>query len=58
MEHQEIDTCPNDHIIYYEQHALKIECPKCHLSRYRTDQVTNLGALKVLRHIHIIPHLQ
>ena len=40
MEYQDIEACPNDHVIYYVQHASKIECPQCHLSRYRTDQVT------------------
>jgi hypothetical protein len=27
MEYQAIDSCPNDHIIYYGKHALKTECP-------------------------------
>jgi hypothetical protein len=39
MDYQTIDACPNDHIIYYGQHAPKIECSQCLISRYRTDQV-------------------
>jgi hypothetical protein len=39
MDYQTIDACPNDHIIYYGQHALKIEFSQCLISRYRTDQV-------------------
>jgi hypothetical protein len=58
MEYQSIDSCSDDHIIYYGQHALKIECPVCGISRYRTDQVTKMVPRKVLRHIPIIPCLQ
>jgi hypothetical protein len=58
MDYQTIDACPNDHIIYYGQHALKTECPQCLISRYRTDQVTKRVPRKVLHHIPIIPHLQ
>jgi hypothetical protein len=48
MDYQTIDACPNDHIIYYRQHASKIECPQCLISRYRTDQVTKRVPRKVL----------
>jgi hypothetical protein len=58
MEYQTIDACPNDHMIYYGQHASKTKCMQCHISRYRTDQVTNMVPQKVLRHIPIIPSLQ
>jgi hypothetical protein len=58
MEYQAIDACPNDHIIYYGQHASKTECPQCQTSRYRTDQLTKKVPRKVLRHIPIIPRLQ
>jgi hypothetical protein len=58
MDYQTIDECPNDHIIYYGQHALKTECPQCLTSRYRTDEVTKRVPRKVLRHIPIIPRLQ
>jgi hypothetical protein len=57
MDYQTIDACPNDHIIYYGQRALKIECSQCLISRYRTDQVTKRVPRKVLRHISIIPRL-
>jgi hypothetical protein len=40
VDYQTIDACPNDHIIYYGQHASKKKFPQCLLSRYRTDQVT------------------
>ena len=39
MEYQDIDACPNDHIIVYAQYALENECPQCQTSRYRTDKV-------------------
>ena len=58
MEYQDIDACPNDHIIYYGQHASKIECPQYQTSRYRTDQLTKKVPRKVLLHIPIIPRLQ
>ena len=58
MEYQVIDACPNAHIIYYGQHASKIEFPQCQISRYQTDQVTKWVPQEVLHHIPIIPHLQ
>ena len=58
MEYQEIDACPNDHIIYYNQYEFEIECPKCHSSKYRIDQVTKKVPHKVIRYIPIIPRLQ
>jgi hypothetical protein len=58
MDYQTIDACPNDHIIYYGQHASKTECMQCLISRYRTNQVTKRVPLKVLHHIPIIPRLQ
>jgi hypothetical protein len=58
MDYQTIDACPNEHIIYYGQHASKKECLQCLISRYRTDQVTKRVPQKVLRHIPIIPRLQ
>jgi hypothetical protein len=58
MDYQTIDACPNDHIIYYGQHASKIKCLQCLISRYRTDQVTKRVPQKVLLHIPIILHLQ
>jgi hypothetical protein len=58
MDYQTIDACPNDHIIYYEQHVSKIECTQCLISRYRTDQVTKRVPRKILHHIPIILCLQ
>jgi len=58
MEYQAIDACPNDHILYYKQYEFETECPECHSSRYRTDQVTKKVSHKVLRYIPIIPRLQ
>jgi hypothetical protein len=58
MDYQTIDACPNDHIIYYGQHASKTKCPQCLISRYQTNQVTKMVPRKVLRHIPIIPRLQ
>jgi hypothetical protein len=58
MYYQTIDACPNDHIIYYGQHASKTKCPQCLISGYRINQVTKRVPRKVLRHIPIIPLLQ
>jgi hypothetical protein len=58
MEYQDIHACPGDHIIYYGEHASKEECPKCQISRYRTDQVTKKVPRKVLCYIPIIPRLR
>jgi hypothetical protein len=58
MDYQTIDECPNDHIIYYGQHASKTECLQCLISIYQTDQVKKRVPRKVLRHIPIIPRLQ
>ena len=58
MDYQAIDACPNDHILYYNQYEFATECPICHSSRYRTDQVTKKVSRKVLRYIPIIPRLQ
>jgi hypothetical protein len=58
MDYQTIDACPNDHIVYYGQHASKTECLQCLISRYRTNQVTKRVSQKVLRHIPIIPRFQ
>ena len=58
MHYEAIHACPNDHVIYYNQHEFATECPKCHVSRYRTDKVTKKVPPKVLHYIPIIPHLQ
>jgi hypothetical protein len=34
MDYQTIDAFSNDHIIYYGQHASKIECQQCLISIY------------------------
>ena len=58
MHYEEINACPNDHVIYYNQHEFAIECLECHVSRYRIDKLTKKVPHKVLRYIPIIPHLQ
>ena len=58
MHYEEIHACPNDHVIYYNQHEFEIECSECHVSRYRTYKVTKKASQKVLRYIPIIPRLQ
>ena len=58
MQYEAIDAFPNGHIIYYKQHEFETKCPKCHISRYRIDQVTKNVPHKVLHYIPIIPHLQ
>ena len=58
MHYESIHACPNDHVIYYNQHEFATECTECHISRYQTDQVTKKVLRKVLRYILIIPHLQ
>ena len=58
MHYEEIHACPYDHVIYYNQHEFAMECPKFHISRYRTDQVTKKVPHKVLLYIPIIPHFK
>ena len=58
MHYEEIHTCPNDHVICYNQHEFATEFLECHVSRYRTDKVTKKVPQKVLRYIPIIPRLQ
>ena len=58
MHYEAIHACPDDHVIYYNQHEFAIECLECHISRYRIDQVTKQVPHKALRYIPIIPHLQ
>jgi hypothetical protein len=58
MEYQDIHACPDDHILYYGEHASKEECPKFQISIYRTDQVTKKVPRKVLHYIPIIPCLR
>ena len=53
MQYEAIHACPYDHVIYYNQHEFAIECPECHISRYRTDQVTKKVPHKVLHYIPI-----
>ena len=43
MHYEGIHACPDDHVIYYNQHEFATECPECHISRYRTDRVTKKG---------------
>ena len=54
MHYEAIHACPDDHVIYYNQHEFPTKCLECHISRYQTYQVTK----KVLRYIPIIPRLQ
>ena len=55
MDYQAIDSCRNDHIIYYGQYALENEFPQCQISRYRTNKASKKVPRKVLRYIPIIP---
>ena len=60
MHYESIHACPDDHVIYYNQHEFAtecLECPECHISIYRIDQVTKKVPHKVLRYIPIIPRL-
>ena len=58
MHYEAIHACPDDHVIYYNPHEFATECPECHISRYRTDQVTEKVPQKVLCYIPIIPCFQ
>ena len=58
MKYQTINSCLNDHILYHKKYEFAIECPDCHSSRYRSDQITKKVPHKVLRYIPIIPRLQ
>ena len=55
MHYEAIHACLDDHVIYYNQHEFATECLECHISRYRTEQVTKKVPCKVLRYILIIP---
>ena len=37
MHYEAIHACPNDHVIYYNQHEFATEYLECHISRYGTD---------------------
>ena len=58
MDYKAIDTCPNDHIIYYGQYASENKFPQCEISRYQTNQLTKEVPCKVLHYIPIIPCFQ
>ena len=58
MHYESIHACPDDHVIYYNQHEFATECPECHISRYRIDQVTKKVSHNALHYIPIIPRLQ
>jgi hypothetical protein len=58
MDYQNIDACPNGHIIYYGQYALENECPQCQISRYQIDKASKKVRRKVLHYILIIPRFQ
>ena len=34
MHYEAIHACPDDHVIYYNQHEFATECSECHISRY------------------------
>ena len=38
MHYEAIHACPDDHVIYYNQHELEIECLEFHINRYRAYQ--------------------
>ena len=58
MHYEAIHACPDDHVIYYNQHEIATEFSECHISRYRIDQVTKKVSHKVICYIPIIPCLQ
>ena len=58
MKYQTIHLCPNNHILYHKQYEFIIEFPKCHMRRYRDDQVTKKVPHKVHHYIPIIPRLK
>ena len=58
MHYEAYHACPDDHVIYYNQHEFAIECLEFHVSRYRIDKVTKKVPQKVLCYIPIIPCLQ
>ena len=58
IHYEAIHACPDDHVIYYNQHEFATKCTEFHISRYRTYQVTKKVPHKVFRYIPIIPCLQ
>ena len=58
LHYEAIHACPDDHVIYYNQHEFEIECSECHVSRYRIDKVAKKMPHKVIHYIPIFPRLQ
>ena len=58
MKYQTIHAYPNDHILYHKQHEFATKFPNCHISRYRSNQITKKLLHKFLWCIPIIPRLQ
>ena len=58
MQYEAIHACHDEHVLYYNQHEFETECPKWHINRYQTNQVTTKVPCKVLCYIPIIPRLQ
>ncbi|KAL3849470.1 hypothetical protein ACJIZ3_011352 [Penstemon smallii] len=67
--YEKIHACPNDCILYRKEHHDKIECPKCHTSRYvipegdsnnsaSSELASSKVPAKVLRYFPLIPRLQ
>ena len=58
MHYEATNACPDDHVIYYNQHEFEVEFLEYHSNRYRTNEITKKVPHKVLHYIPIIPCLQ
>jgi hypothetical protein len=58
MDYQKIDACPNDCILFRNEHAYARSCPKCGESRYKDGMQGTTIPRKVLRHFPIIPRIR
>ncbi|KAL3684834.1 hypothetical protein R1sor_002856 [Riccia sorocarpa] len=58
MEYEVIHACPNDCILYRNEHQDKIECHVCNEGRYREDTQGKQIPKKVLRRFPLIPRLR
>ena len=52
MNYEAIYACPDDHVIYYNQHEFATKCQEFHISIYQTYQVTGASQVSSLYSHH------
>ncbi|MCO5558940.1 hypothetical protein L7F22_012531 [Adiantum nelumboides] len=58
MDYDKIHACPNDCILFQNEYADLLLCPKCEAKRYREDTQGTEVSAKVLRHFPLIPRIK